>query len=248
MCRGDTAQVKLTRAERRFVEDASHALRDPLTICRGHLELLGNDPKEQRRAIALVMDELDRIARMIDDLELLAEAERPDFLQAESIDVTLFAHELVTKASVLAPRRWVLDHTAGGTFQADRQRLTEAVMNLARNAAQHTRPDGTVAIGLSLNENEARISVRDNGAGIALSDQAGVFDRFTRGKGAQRRYRTNGLGLAVAKAIADAHGGRLELDSRVGEGSTFTIIVPADSENSLSESGRGGRAESQPQP
>jgi two-component system, OmpR family, sensor kinase len=226
MCRGDTAQVKLTRAERRFVEDASHALRDPLTICRGHLELLGNDPKEQRRAIALVMDELDRIARMIDDLELLAEAERPDFLQAESIDVTLFAHELVAKASELAPRRWVLDQTADGTLQADRQRLTEAFMNLARNAAQHTRPDGTVAIGLSLNENEARISVRDNGAGIALSDQAGVFDRFTRGKGAQRRYRTNGLGLAVAKAIADAHGGRLELDSRMGEGSAFTIVIP----------------------
>jgi two-component system, OmpR family, sensor kinase len=218
--------VKLTRAERRFVEDASHALRDPLTICRGHLELLGNDPKEQRRAIALVMDELDRIARMVDDLELLAEAERSDFLQPESIDVTLFAHELVAKASVLAPRRWVLDHTAGGTLQADRQRLTEAVMNLARNAAQHTRPDGTVAIGLSLNENEARISVRDNGTGIALSDQARIFDRFTRGKDAKRRYRTNGLGLAVVKAIADAHGGRLEVESRLGQGSTFTIILP----------------------
>jgi two-component system, OmpR family, sensor kinase len=218
--------MKLTGDQRQFVRDAIHALRDPLTICRGHLELVGSDPKEQRRAIALVMDELDRIARMIDDLELLAEAEHSDFLQPESIDVTLFAHELVAKASALAPRRWVLDHTPDGTLQADRQRLTEAVMKLARNAAQHTRADGTVAVGLSLNENEARISVRDDGVGIALSDQVRIFDRFTRGKGAQRRYRTNGLGLAVVKAIADAHGGRLELESRVGEGSTFTIVVP----------------------
>jgi two-component system OmpR family sensor kinase len=116
--------MKLTRDQRQFVHEAMHALRDPLTICRGHLELLGNDPEEQRRAIALVMDELDRIARMIGDLELLAEAERPDFLQPESIDVTLFAHELVAKASALAPRRWVLDQTADGTLQADRQRLT----------------------------------------------------------------------------------------------------------------------------
>jgi two-component system, OmpR family, sensor kinase len=223
---GDTGRVKPGRDQLQFVHEAMHALRDPLTICRGHLELLGEDPEDQRRAIALVMNELDRIARMIDDLELLAEAERPDFLQPESIDVTLFAHELVAKAGVLAPRRWVLDHTADGTVLADRQRLTEAVMNLARNAAQHTRPDGTVAVGVSLNKEEARIWVRDDGVGIALSDQARIFGRFARGKDAQRRYRTNGLGLTVVKAIADAHGGRLELESRVGVGSTFTLVVP----------------------
>ena len=213
-------------AERRFVHEAMHALRDPLTICRGHLELIGNDPKDQRHAIALVMDELDRIARLIDDLELLAEAESPDFLRPETIDLTLFAHELVAKASALAPRQWVLDHTADGTLQADRQRLIEAVMNLAHNAVQHTHPGGAVAVGLSLDEDEVRISVQDDGVGIALSDQARIFERFTRGKNAQRRYRTNGLGLAVVKAIADAHGGRLELESRAGEGSTFTIVIP----------------------
>ena len=223
MWTGDTGRMK--PAGQQFVHEAMHALRDPLTICRVHLELVGNDPKDQRRAIALVMDELDRIARMINDLELLAEAESPDFLRPEMIDLTLFAHELVAKASALAPRHWVLD-TADGTLQADRQRLTEAVMNLAHNAVQHTHPGGAVAVGLSLDEDEVRISVQDDGVGIALSDQARIFERFTRGKNAQRRYRTNGLGLAVVKAIADAHGGRLELESRAGEGSTFTIVVP----------------------
>src|SRR5918992_2795056 len=139
----DTGRMKPEGLQ--FVHEAMHALRDPLTICRVHLELVGNDPEDQRRAIALVMDELDRIARLIDDLELLAEAESPDFLRPETIDLTLFAHELVAKASALAPRQWVLDHTADGTVQADRRRLTGAVMNLARNAAQHTRSNGTVA-------------------------------------------------------------------------------------------------------
>lgn len=245
---GDTGRMRLTGGQQQFVQDASRALRDPLTICRGHLELLGSDPKEQRRAIALVMDELDRIARMIDDLELLAEAERPEFLQLDWIDLTLFAHDLVAEAGALASRRWTIDHPARGTFRADRRCLTEAVMKLARNAAQHTRPDEIIAIGLSLNESEARIWVRDNGVGVALCDQTRIFDRFARGKGAPRRYRASGLGLAVVKAIADAHGGRLELESRLGEGSTFTIVLPRGARKSQSEWDRDGGTESQPHP
>jgi two-component system, OmpR family, sensor kinase len=226
MCVGHTARVGLTRDQRAFAREASHALRDPLTICRGHLELLGDVPEEQRTTIALVMAELDRIARMIDDLEALAEAERPDFLRPEWIDLTLFAHELVAKAGALASRRWELDDSVEGRFVADRHRLTDAVMNLAHNAVQHTGEDDAVAIGTSMSDDEVHIWVRDNGVGIALSDQARIFDRFTRGKGAQRRYRASGLGLAVVKAIAEAHGGRLEVESRLGEGATFTIILP----------------------
>jgi two-component system, OmpR family, sensor kinase len=236
MCVGDTGRVRLTGGQQQFVRDASHALRDPLTICRGHLELLGDDPDEQRRAIALVVGELDRIARMIDDLELLAEAERPDFLRLDWIDVTLFAHDLIAEASALASRRWEIDHIAKGTFRADRQRLTEAVMHLAHNAAQHTRSDEAVAIGLSLSENEARIWVRDTGVGVSLSDQERIFERFERGREAHLRYRANGLGLAVVKAIAEAHDGRVEFASRLGEGSTFTIVLPSGGAKAVSQS------------
>ena len=217
---------RVFRGQREFVQDASHELRDPLTICRGHLELLGDDPDDQRQTIALVIDELDRMSRMVDDLQLLAEAEQPDFVQRERLDLALIAHELVAKASALGVRNWALDHAAGGTVLADRHRLTEAVMNLAHNALQHTHPDDTIAIGTALTQDEALIWVRDTGTGVPLSEQQRIFERFTRGREASRRYRGGGLGLANVKAITEAHGGRVELESRLNEGSTFTIVIP----------------------
>jgi two-component system, OmpR family, sensor kinase len=226
MCGVETTRMGFTQGERDFVDGASQVLRDPLTVCRAFVELFEGDPEEQRTTIALVLDELDRMARMVDDLQLLAEAEQPDFLQPEWIDLELFIHELTAKATALAPRNWTLEHAAQGVLRADDQHLTEAMMNLARNAAQHTREDDTVAIGVSLNEHEARLWVRDDGPGVAVADRERIFDLFERGKDAHRRYRGGGLGLAVVKAIAEAHGGRVELESYVGEGSTFTIILP----------------------
>jgi signal transduction histidine kinase len=214
------------RSQREFVQDASHELRDPLTICRGHLELLGDDPEERREAVTIVLDELDRMGRIVDDLQVLAEADQPDFLQPDWTDLGMFTDELASKASALASRDWSLDAAAEGAFFADRHRLTEAVMNLAHNAVQATLEDDTIAIGTSFDGDEARIWVRDTGSGIPASDQERIFDRFTRGRTAHTRYRGGGLGLAIVKAIAEAHGGRVELDSRLGEGSTFTIVVP----------------------
>jgi signal transduction histidine kinase len=220
--------VGFTRSQREFVEDASYVLRDPLTTCRGYLELLGDDPEERRRMIAVVLEELDRMGKMVDQLELLAEAEQPDLLQPDWIDLVLFADELLTKVSALASRRWRLEPIAEGMIYGDRDRLTEAVMNLALNAVQHTTAEDTVAIGTSLSEDgdEARLWVRDTGTGISVSDQAQIFDRFTRGRDAHLRYRGAGLGLAIVRAIAEAHGGRTELESSLGDGSTFTIIIP----------------------
>jgi two-component system, OmpR family, sensor kinase len=214
------------RSQREFVQDASHELRDPLTICRGHLELLGDDPDEHREAISIVLDELDRMGRIVDDLQVLAEADQPDFLQPDWIDSGIFTDELASKASALATRDWMFDGTAQGAFFADRHRLTESVMNLAHNAVQHTQKDDVIAIGTSLNGDEARLWVRDTGSGIPVSDQERIFERFTRGRTAPSRYRGGGLGLAIVKTIAEGHGGRVELESRLGEGSTFTIVVP----------------------
>jgi two-component system OmpR family sensor kinase len=152
--------------------------------------------------------------------------DQPGFLRVEWIDAGVFAEELISKARALASRRWTLEHSGQGTFLADRHRLTEAVMNLAHNAVQHTAEDDTVAIGMSVSEDEVRMSVRDTGTGISVTDQSQIFERFTRGTGAHLRYRGGGLGLAIVKAVAEAHGGRVDLDSRLGEGSTFTIVVP----------------------
>jgi signal transduction histidine kinase len=216
------------RIQREFVQDASHELRDPLTICRGHLELLGDDPDERHATVALVLDELDRMGRVVDDLQLLADVAQPDFIRPEEIDLEPFTKELVTKASALASRDWMLAQAASGTLVADRHRLTEAVMNLAHNAAQHTFPDESVAIGTEVHDGEARIWVADAGRGILLSDQKRIFDRFTRGRGSNRRYSGSGLGLAIVKAVAEAHGGRVEVESEFGAGSTFTIVLPLE--------------------
>jgi signal transduction histidine kinase len=214
------------RSQREFIEDASHELRDPLTICRGQLELLDEDPAERKRTVALVLDELDRMGRIVDELQLLAEAEQPDFLLRETVRLQPFAHQLITKVSSLAPRAWALDEVDEGEIAIDRHRITEAVANLAHNAVQHTETGDRVSIGATVRDGEARISVTDTGTGISISDQARIFGRFTRGRGAQHRYRGSGLGLAIVRAIAEAHGGRVELESRLGVGSTFTIVIP----------------------
>jgi signal transduction histidine kinase len=166
------------------------------------------------------------MSRIVDDLRLLAEVEQPNFLRPEVVDLGLLTHELVAKARPLASRAWRMETMAEGTIIGDRQRLTEAVMNLAHNASQHTTENDTISIGSSLNETEARLWVKDTGPGISLGDQERIFKRFTRGRGAHRRYRGVGLGLAIVRAIAVAHGGRVELDSRFGEGSTFIIVIP----------------------
>jgi signal transduction histidine kinase len=175
-----------------------------------------------------VLDELDRMGRIVDDLQVLAEADQPDFLQPDWIDAGIFTDELASKASALANRDWMFDGTAQGAFFADRHRLTEAVMNLVHNAVQHTHEDDVIAIGTSLDADEARLWVRDTGTGIPVSDQERIFERFTRGRDAYRRYRGGGLGLAIVKAIAEAHGGRVEVESDLGIGSTFTIVLPRD--------------------
>jgi signal transduction histidine kinase len=214
------------KSQREFIQDTSHELRDPLTICRGHLELLGDDPEERRETLALVLDEIDRMGSIVNDLQLLAEAEQTDFLRLEQVELATLTRELAAKARALAPRTWELDDVGTGTLHADRHALTEAMMNLANNAVQHTLSEDTVALGSHLVDGEVRLWVRDTGVGIPLSDQTRIFDRFTRGRGADRRYRGGGLGLAIVKVIAEAHGGRVELESRLGQGSTFTIVIP----------------------
>jgi signal transduction histidine kinase len=101
-------------------------------------------------------------------------------------------------------------------------------MNLAHNAVQHTDDADMIAIGTSVNNGEVRLWVRDTGSGIAMADQARIFDRFARGTDSHKRYSGSGLGLAIVKAVAEAHGGRVDLKSRLAEGSTFTIVVPRD--------------------
>jgi two-component system, OmpR family, sensor kinase len=236
---GETFNGMLDRLEsafasqREFVRDAGHELRTPITVIRGHLELLAageEDPSERAETIAIVTDELGRMSRFVDDLLLLARAERPDFLEYQTVDIEDLSRELLTKATSLGPREWTLERTGRGIIVADRQRLTQAVMNLADNAIRHTETGEGITLGSSVNAREARLWVRDSGPGIDPSEHEAIFERLSRGRSAHRNYEGTGLGLAIVRAIAEAHGGRVELMSEPGSGALFTVVIPVDSQ------------------
>jgi len=228
---GATFNEMLDRLERgfgtqkRLLRDAGHELRTPITIVRGHLELLEHDPGARLRTIAIATDELDRMSRMVNELLELARAEEPAFLSPKPVDLSTLTGEMYAKASALASCEWVLESRADGVIVADRQRLTQAVVQLAQNAVQHGGRAEPIVLGSALRGGEARFWVRDRGPGIPLHEQERVFERFTRGAGG-RRSDGSGLGLAIVKAIVEAHGGRVELRSRPGDGATFIVVIP----------------------
>ena len=222
-------------SQRRFVDDAGHELRTPLTIVLGNLELLPEDPAQRQETVDLLTDELERMSRIVHDLLLLAKREQPDFLELGTVEVGALTDELASKATGLAAREWIVESRGQGIVVADRQRLTEAVLQLAENAVNHSGKDGPVWLGSTVSNGTARLWVRDGGAGIPRDEEAAIFDRFHRGTSATRAQ-GSGLGLPIVKAIAEAHHGRVELASELGRGSTFTIVIPVDQP-------KGGEAE-----
>ena len=226
--------------QQHFVDDAGHELRTPITIIRGHLELLDEDPEERERTLALVEDELNRMQRIVNDLLVLAKAEQPDFLELEPVSLERLTQELHAKAGALAPRAWVVDETGRGVVIADRQRLTQAMMELAQNAVQHTEDGSEIAVGSAISDGVARMWVRDTGSGIAPEERERIFGRFSRGRG-RRRSQGAGLGLAIVRAIATAHHGRVEIESAPGAGATVSVVVPVDQPTEHpTEPGAGG--------
>lgn len=231
--------------QRQFLDDAGHELRTPITVVRGHLELLdAADPHDVDVTRDLVLDELDRMSRLVDELVLLAKAQRPDFLQLETFDVGVLVDEVLHKARGMAPRRWVLDHRAAGDIVGDPQRVTQALLQLAANAVRHGNPDGTIALGSAFDGFEVRLWVRDDGPGVAPEDAERIFDRFSRGAGT--RGEGSGLGLAIVQAIAQAHGGQAHVEDAPGGGARFVLTLPADP--AVRSQHHGGAANAPPAP
>ncbi|HEU4319828.1 MAG TPA: HAMP domain-containing sensor histidine kinase [Acidimicrobiia bacterium] len=215
-------------SQRRFVDDAGHELRTPITIIRGNLEVMGDDPQEREATIDLVTDELDRMSRIVDDLLDLAKAEQPDFIQPAPMDLGEFTNDLRARAESLNEREWLVERADHVVIEADRHRLNQAMMNLIRNAAEHS-PRGTpVRIGSKLDwRSRVSIWVADEGNPIPAADRDRIFDRFSRIESERRKTDGAGLGLAIVAAIAEAHGGQVEVDSPGGKGNVFTITIPS---------------------
>jgi signal transduction histidine kinase len=193
---------------------------------------LSNYSNELSDAIDLMNDELNRMSRLVDDLLLLARAERPDFLNLELIDASKLTDELFAKATALAPRQWQLASRATIRIVADRHRITQAVMNLMQNAVEHTEENSAIEFGSQLIRNttidEVCFWVRDSGVGIDPIDHTRIMQRFARAANTQRKSKGAGLGLSIVQAIAEAHGGRVSVSSKLGEGCQFHIFFPLD--------------------
>ena len=213
--------------QRRFIDDAGHEFRTPITVIRGHLELMGEDPEERRRTLDLVSDELERMTRMVEDLLTLARADQPDFLRLHVAELDELTIRMLENARGLGKREWRLEATAAGRATIDEQRLMQAVLQLAANATRHTADGDPIGVGSEVRDGDLRFWVSDSGPGVAAEDRERIFERFYRGRSGGRRSEGAGLGLSIVQAIAEAHGGHVELVSYPGEGSTFTVVVPA---------------------
>ncbi|HEY3904696.1 MAG TPA: HAMP domain-containing sensor histidine kinase [Streptosporangiaceae bacterium] len=231
---GDRAKVaaeaqRLLHAQRQFLQDASHQLRTPITIALGHAELLAADlaGRQQQRDIHVVVGELERLRTLSDRLLLIAASENPDFLTLEPTDLDAMAVDLLRRWQPTAARRWQLGRLDPVRAAVDADRLAIALDALVENAVRHTGPDDLIKLEIRRDEaGFAHIVVADSGEGIADDDVPHIFERFRTIGSNPEAPRGTGLGLALVEAIARGHGGEVSVQTKQGQGSTFTLRLP----------------------
>ncbi len=212
--------------QRRFLDDAGHELRTPLTVLRGHLELLDvGSPEEIAETKELLLDETDRMARLVGDLILLAKTRRPDFVHPAPTQIEPLLSAVLAKARALGDRDWWLDSVPELTVMLDEQRITQALLQLADNAVKHTEPDDAIGFGASVAGGDLVLWVADEGPGVPEADRELIFDRFGRGVVAAGDEGF-GLGLSIVRAIAEAHGGTARVVPADPSGACFEVIIP----------------------
>lgn len=218
-------------AQRSVMDDVSHELRTPLTVIRGHLEVMAADqPEDVEDTRRLVLDEIDRMSRVVDDLTTLALTDQPGFVTVAPVSLGTLTDDTLDRVSRLGSHAWEVGMRSGATIVADRQRLLQAWLQLAANASKYSEPASRIVIGSDVSGGEARLWVEDEGIGIEPSQLEEIFTRFRRA--APEAAHGAGLGLSIVSAIAEAHGGRVDVSSTLGQGSIFTIIVPSGTERS----------------
>ena len=223
------------KEQRQFISNASHELRTPITIIKGHLQVLERlketDSKEFHTTVRMLIDELNRMTRLVNNLLILARSERKDFLFLESLNLAEFLNEVFLKARSLGQRDWQIGSIPEVDLKADRDNLTQVFLNLFKNAVRFSKKGDVIALEAIKENGWVKISVKDSGCGIASKDLPKIFARFYRAESSRSRASHDGagLGLSIAQAIVKAHGGKIKVASKVGKGSTFTVWLPVSS-------------------
>jgi signal transduction histidine kinase len=222
---------QLLDREHAFISDASHELLTPLTIARGHLELIDRQPDPNPESVHETCDialaELKRMERLVDRLLLVESAQSVEFLRVAPVEAEEFVNTVFRRWRAAADRRWVLDGVVAGTVPIDRDQLSLALDAILENAVTHTDIGDTIAFGAAEQDGQLVLHVRDTGNGIDPAALPHIFDRFFRGdRGRSRRSGGAGLGLAVARAVVKAHGGEISAASVPGSGAAFQVTLP----------------------
>jgi two-component system, OmpR family, sensor kinase len=218
--------------QRGFVADASHELRTPLTVIRGQLEVLARQPEvtpqDVRHVDEVVRTEVLRMERLVEDLLLLARADEGELLRPATLELRPFVTELFDALTLTAERRFELGEVPDGVLRVDEDRIAQVVRNLARNAVEHTGPDGLVRLCVTAQPRGwIEIAVEDDGPGIPSAQRERVFDRFHRVDSSRARGKGGaGLGLAIARAIVEAHGGRIAAGASPEGGARVAFQLP----------------------
>jgi signal transduction histidine kinase len=226
--RHQTALEALRRSgarDREFVRHASHQLRTPITVARGHLELLRAataDPQSTEDA-DVVISKLDRLSRISERLLILGTADHVDFIAHAPVDLRTLAQDTVLRWAPAADRRWRAEIEADGIVEGDAERLEAALDALVENAIKATGAGDLIALRVRSLQGEAVLELSDAGVGIAPEDLPRVFDRFWSFSAEGTPRSGTGLGLATVKTIAEAHGGHAEALARPGGGTTIRI-------------------------
>ena len=217
-------------SQRRFVGDASHELKTPLTVIRGNAELLGRDPSGlDATAAAAITREADRMQRIVNDLLAVAELDAPGELRFEPVNVrALIVRVLTDLGPVAAGRSLGLAGTDAAWVFADADKLERALRNLVQNAITATPDDGIIQVGLTVRDGTVSLTVSDNGPGIPTQHLPHVFDRFYRADPARSRAGGGtGLGLTIVRSVAETHGGSVQARRADLGGAEVEIRLPA---------------------
>jgi signal transduction histidine kinase len=198
-----------------FLHDVSHALRTPITIARGHVELV---PGSETR---VAIDELDRMERIVQQLLMIAKAQAAT-LSERTIEIDELLEDVTMRWSDISPRVWRVGELEHGTLRADPDALRAALDALLENAVRYTAPTAVIEVSSSAQGGELTIDVADEGSGIEGEALGLIFDRFARGESSREGI---GLGLSIVDAIARAHGGRCSVESSP-DGSKFSLVLP----------------------
>jgi signal transduction histidine kinase len=220
--------------QRDFVSNASHELLTPITIARGHIDLLNRYHSAGHEEIGAISDtvvaELERMERLIDQLLLIEGAPTPGFLLPAETRLAPFVEELFQRWRVAAPREWSLGAIPDVAVVVDRDRLAISLEELLENAIRHTQEGDRIGIDAVQLADQVLLTVRDSGKGIPPEALGHVFDRFYRvDRDRNRRGGGAGLGLSIVRAVAEAHGGSITVVSQPGVGTAFTITLPVGS-------------------